>query len=93
MAWRNWRLMTLDNGKVTKTDSMSEDLKTTRTCGMPRKLTRRAAMRRMVATKPYSLQGSGSPGSGSGHRARRCNFIDRGLGSGLRDLQRARDVW
>ena len=32
-------------------------------------------MRRTVATKPYSLQGSGSPGSGSGHWARRCNWL------------------
>ena len=43
-------------------------------------------MRRTVATKPYSLQGSGSPGSGSGHWARRCNFMDKEIGPRLRDL-------
>ena len=46
---------------------------------MPRKLTSRAAMRRTVARKPYSLQGSGSPGSGStpqGHWARRCGLME-----------------
>ena len=49
------------------------------TCGMPRKLTSRAAIRRTVAKNPYSFQGSGSPGSGStpqGHWARRCGLME-----------------
>ena len=43
---------------------------------MPRKLTSRAAMRMTVARTPYSVQGSGSPGSGSQGAARRRRLTE-----------------
>ena len=60
---------------ISSLESQEIELNPKHTWGMPRKLTSLAAMRMTVARKPYSFQGSGSPGSGSQGWARRWGSI------------------